>query len=138
MLAGLSKSLNHCDTKPRPPEATHRIILSLYVEFEALPEEPQNKSTALVAPLTRDGMPAGSYAGGNGRPRPPKQRPIDLRVGDQILSTGRWRTIKSIAAYRAFWLTEAQAARQEGDDGYVYRLPAEPGTLEPCPPSRSG
>jgi hypothetical protein len=32
-------------------------------------------------------------------------------VADQVLSTGRWRTIKSNAAYRALWLTEAQAAR---------------------------
>jgi hypothetical protein len=69
-------------------------------------------------------MPGGAYAAGNGRPRPPKQRTIDLRVGDEIMSTSRWRTIRSIEVYRGFWLTDEQAAWQTPDgDGYNYQLP---------------
>jgi hypothetical protein len=41
-----------------------------------------------------------------------------------MLCDGRWRTITSIVA-SGHWLAEAQAARHEGDEGYVYRLPAE-------------
>jgi hypothetical protein len=39
-----------------------------------------------------------------------------------MLCSGRWQTIKSIAAYRAFLLTAESAARQESNEGYVYRL----------------
>ena len=63
-------------------------------------------------------MPSGK--GTNGRPRAPKRRAIDLRAGDQVLCSGRWRTIRSVTAYRSGWLTDAEAATLVGDEGYVY------------------
>jgi hypothetical protein len=58
----------HCSQRrtPRPSDATHRIIYSLYLDLAPLPEEPADKSTALVVPLNRDGMPAGQNGEGSG------------------------------------------------------------------------
>jgi hypothetical protein len=108
-------------TIERPADATHRIIHSLYFELELLPEDSPRAIVALCVPLNRDGMPGGDPSCSNGRPRAPKCRTIDLRVGDQILCTGRWRTIRGIVAYRDGWFTEEQAATC-GSEGYVYRL----------------
>jgi hypothetical protein len=109
----------------RPPGATDRVIYSLHVDLEP---EPGNKTSgkALVIPLDRGGMSAASCGNGNGRPRPPKVRTIDLRPGDQVLCMGQWLTVKRIRVYRGFWLTDDEAARMDrGGDGYVYRLPVE-------------
>jgi len=109
-------------------DVTHRVIFSLYVEFDYLPGEERRGGLALCVPLDRNGMPSGAYHDGNGRPRAPKRRTIDLRVGDQMMSSGQWRTIKSIRAYRDFWLTDKEAERHRqsgGTDGYVYRLRAD-------------
>jgi hypothetical protein len=46
----------------------------------------------------------------------------DLRACDQALCAAQWRTIKSIAAYRAHWLTEAQGAKS-GPRGAAIRTP---------------
>jgi hypothetical protein len=109
----------------RPPDAMHRIIYSIYVELEPPAGDASGAYEALCVPLKRDGMPGGNPSSSNGRPRPPKRRTIDLRVGDQILCMGRWRTIKSIVAYRDGWLTEQAAESSQVVDGYVYRLSTE-------------
>jgi hypothetical protein len=56
----------------------YRVIFALYF---TLPER-----TALVVQLNRQGMPE-VYADGNGLPRPPKRRPVDVRA----TTLGEWR-----------------------------------------------
>lgn len=106
----------------RPPDATHRVIYSLYVDMEPEPSD-KTGGKALVVPLGRDGRATG--ASDNGRPRAPKVRAIDLRPGDQILCAGQWATVKRVRVYRGFWLTDDGAAAMSGKDGYVYRLTVE-------------
>jgi hypothetical protein len=107
----------------RPPNATHRVIYSLYVDMEAEPGD-KTGGKALVIPLGRDGRATGPTD--NGRPHPPKVREIDLRPGDQMLCMGQWATVKRVRVYRGFWLTDAEAASMSDDDhGYVYQLPVE-------------
>lgn len=120
MLAGVSDKCHCMDPEP-PPWATHRLILCVYIEF--VPEPPDNRHSALVVWLDRQGN---NVRRSGVRPRPPKQRVIDLREGDQLLQDGRWRTVERIQAYRGFWLTDEQAATH-GDDGggYLYRLPVQ-------------
>jgi hypothetical protein len=105
---------------------TYRIIHSLYFDLGRQPEGQPGSSTALCVRLDRHGMPSGPGGNGNGRPRPPKSRTIDLRPGDEILCSGRWCKIVSVTAHRAHWLTEAQALAHEGDCGYVYRVAERP------------
>jgi hypothetical protein len=62
--------------------------------------------------------------GGNGRPRPPRRRTVDLRVGDFLLCNGRWARVVGARAFSSAWLTEAEAAAYYGD-GYVYRSAAQ-------------
>jgi len=90
-----------------------RIIFSLYFTFA--------NRTALVVQLNRQGLPEGNRGEGNGRPRPPKHRTVDLRPGDDVLCQGQWRRIKSVAVYRDGWLSEADANERVGDWGYIYR-----------------
>lgn len=108
----------------RPAAATHRVIFSLYFGLERPSDERGRGALALVVQLRRDGQ-AHNMGKGNGRPRPPKRRTIDLRPGDELLCGGRWTRIASVLAYRAHWLTDSQAADRLADaagDGYVYRL----------------
>jgi hypothetical protein len=105
----------------RPPGATHRVIYSLYVDLEPEPGD-KTGGKALVVPLDRGGISAAAGGNGNGRPRPPKLRTIDLRPGDQVLCTGQWATVKRVRVYRGFWLTDDGAATMSGEGGYVYRL----------------
>jgi hypothetical protein len=53
-------------------------------------------------------------------PRPPKQRIVDLRAGDQVLFQGKWRSIKEIAASSESWVTAEQAQRPR-ECGYCYK-----------------
>ena len=84
-----------------------------YLEFRFGPVD------MCVIALGRDGRNATGNS--NGHPRPPVKRTIDLRPGDQVMSDGRWWTIKSVRAWRDYWLTEEQARRHgDGVHGYVY------------------
>jgi hypothetical protein len=58
---------------------------------------------------------------GRAKPRPPKMRAIDLRAADEVLSNGRWWTIRSIVAYRDNWLNEVMVANRADNVGYIYR-----------------
>lgn len=97
---------------------THRLIFSLLLDITPRDAKP-GELCQLVVPLRRDG----NAAGRSGLPRPPKQRTIDLRVGDGILSNGTWRTVLGIEAYREHWLTEDEATNLEHGQGCLYRLP---------------
>jgi hypothetical protein len=90
-----------------------RIIFSLCFNF--------SDRTALVVQLNRHGLPEGNRGEGNGRPRPPMRRTVDLRPGDHILCQGKWRRIESVQVYRDGWLTEAEATQRPGEWGYIYR-----------------
>lgn len=83
------------------------------------PDAKRGELCQLVVPLQRDG----NSIGRSGRPRPPKQRTIDLRVGDQVLSDGTWHRVLGIETYRENLLTEQQAAHLTHEFGYLYRLP---------------
>jgi hypothetical protein len=108
-----------CMSPEPPPWATHRLIHCVYIELAPLDEH--TCGTAVVVWLDRQGN---SVRRGSVRPRPPKQRVIDLRAGDQLLQDGRWRTVENIRVYRGFWLTDEQAAEHSEDgDGYLYKLP---------------
>ena len=86
-----------------------RVIYSLLFTFETPPPE----IVQLVVPLDR----AGQSVNGLAKPVPPKQRIIDLRVGDWLRFRDKVRKITAIKAYR-----DGQWERG-GDppDGYVVR-----------------
>ena len=90
-----------------------RIIFSLHVDLDPPPGSPLGASSAIILPLDRDGMAIGR----NGRPRPPKTRTIDLRVGDDVMVSQRWRRVLDIRAYRDGWIRPEQADVIYG--GYV-------------------
>jgi hypothetical protein len=84
-----------------------------YLEFRFSPVD------MCVIALNRHGQNATGNS--NGHPRPPVKRTIDLRPCDQMLSEGQWCTIKSVRAWRDFWLTEEEALKHvNSDDGYLY------------------
>jgi hypothetical protein len=113
----------HCSKSEaaRPPDATHRVLRAIYFELALLPEEPPSKSSALIVWLNRDGTAQNRGGTHNGRPRPPKRRAVDLRIGDELLCGGRWAKITGARAFSSAWLTFAEAAEYSGD-GYVYRV----------------
>jgi hypothetical protein len=94
---------------------SHRIIFSLHLSLEPRPGSPAGAFAGLVIPLDRDGMAIGR----NGRPRPPKQRTIDLRIGDDVMVNCRWRRVLGISAYRDGWIRPEQADAIGG--GYVVK-----------------
>jgi hypothetical protein len=106
----------------RPPFATHRVIEAIYFDLEATSDDGNTRSGALIAWINRHGQSQNRSGIGNGRPRPPKRRTVDLRVGDYMLCAKRWAKITGIRAHCSSWLTEAEAVAYRGD-GYVYRLP---------------
>lgn len=99
---------------------THRLIFSLLLDITPGPAAKPGELCQLVVPLRRDG----NSIGRSGRARPPKQRTIDLRVGDQVMSDGMWRKVLAIEAYREHWLTEHEATNLNHEQGYLYRVPA--------------
>jgi hypothetical protein len=113
----------HCSERerPRPLDATHRVIEAIYFELERPAGDSTTTSGALIVWLARDGMTQNRSGVGNGRPRPTKRRTIDLRVGDYLLCAGRWARFTGARAHSSSWLTDAGAAAYRGD-GYVYRL----------------
>jgi len=84
---------------PRPPDATHRVIEAIYFALELLPDDAPPRSGALIVWLNREGQTQNRIGIGNGRPRPPKLRTIDLRAGDYLLCAGRWARIRGIRAH---------------------------------------
>ena len=89
-----------------------RIIYSIECELDPLPGSPPGASSAIILPLNRAGMAKGR----NGRPRPPKSRTIDLRIGDDVMVDRRWRRVLGIKAYRDGW----RNGEPPGDDrGYL-------------------
>jgi hypothetical protein len=105
---------------------THRIIYRLCFWLERLPTDAPESSTALYVELNQEGN---SCRGRNGRPRH-KRRVIDLRVGDDIMVNGRWRTIKEIEPQSEGWMTDDVAAARTDTYGYCYRLKDETRTPE--------
>jgi hypothetical protein len=102
-----------------PAGKTHRLIYALSVEIEP---PTGSASASIVIWLGRDGQPLNGN--GNGLPRPPKERAIDLRVGDQVRFDSLWHEVRGVSAYRQHWLTDEQAerCRGDGDRGYLYRV----------------
>ena len=92
---------------------THRIIYSLNFELEPLPTDPAGSSCSLVVKFNREG----NCDARNSIPRH-KARTIDLRVGDELLCNGQWRTIKAIEPYRDNWTTDEDAATRPYAGGY--------------------
>jgi len=119
----MADGYQHCSQweRPRPPDATHRVIEAIYFELERPAGDSATTPGALIIWLTRDGMTQNRSGIGNGRPRPPKRRTIDLRVGDYLLCAGRWARITGARAHSSSWLTDAEAAVYQGN-GYMYRL----------------
>lgn len=116
-LGGMANQTG-CMSPDPPPSATHRLIHCLYIDLEPTPEKPG--SSAIVVWLNRRGN---SVRRDGARPRPPTQRLIDLRAGDQLLHNSQWRSVKEMHVYRGHWLTDEQAAEHSPDgDGYLYRL----------------
>jgi hypothetical protein len=113
----------HCSEyqAPPPPDATHRVIEAIRFELEGGGANGLTRSGALIVWLNRQGQTQNRSGVGNGRPRPPKRRTIDLRVDDELLCAGRWARITGIRAHASSWLTETEAKAYPGD-GYVYLL----------------
>src|SRR5262245_28284846 len=96
-------------------ENTHRLIYSLKLNVSPPPGSRPGVSCQLIVPLCRDG----NSGNRNGRPRPPRRRTIDLRVGDDVLVDGIYRKVLGIEAYREHWLTEEQATSLQHEQGYL-------------------
>src|SRR5262245_28933653 len=91
---------------------TFRIIFALQLDLEPITP---GTICELVLPLNR----AGQAVCRNGKPRPPKTRTIDLRVGDFVMVDRQWRRILAVKAYR-----ETRGTREQVEairDGYVVR-----------------
>jgi hypothetical protein len=95
-------------------ESRRRIIYSIELQLEPEPGSSPGSSAVIVLPLNRAGMSTAS----NGKPRPPKQRTIDLRVGDFVMVNKQWRKILGVSAYRDAWF-EGEPA--DDSSGYLVR-----------------
>jgi hypothetical protein len=119
----------------RPPDATHRLIASVYVALAPLPGDDPRHKYAFYVNLDRQGMPLKPRGNGNGLPRPPVRCTIDLRVGDQMLSMREWRVITGIKAQGSYWLNDEHGGLPS--NGVPSVLPAGPLCEEsagyPCP-----
>jgi hypothetical protein len=117
----MAENYQHCSMREvqRPSDATHRVLKAIYFELASRSDQPLNSSHALVVWLDRRGM--SKAKNGNGKPRPPKQRTVDLRVGDCLLCDGRWARITGARQFSSAWLTEAAAEAYFGE-GYLYRM----------------
>ena len=63
----------------------------------------------------RDGQPAHKpFHRWHGKPCPPKERTIDLRVGDRIFVPPDWQVIEKIDVLREEWVEEVR-----GGEGFV-------------------
>ena len=90
-------------------ERPYRIIYSVAVDLAG--------GDCVVIPLDRDGQ--ASVDGG--RPKPPKERTIELRPGDDVLIGGGWRRVRSIRAEHDAWLSANEIRHLGGIDGFLYR-----------------
>jgi hypothetical protein len=92
-------------------QKTHRVIYELHILL-------WNNQHMRVT-LDRPGSARGDA--NDGRPHPPKLRTIDLRAGDTVMFGQSWYLIRGIVCTRDRWLTEDEAAKLGGDEGFVYR-----------------
>lgn len=95
---------------------THWIIYSLQFEIEPPPDAGPGVSCQLMVPLDRRGNALNSS-----RPRPLKQRMIDVREGDYLMFDKKWRRVLGVTAYRDNRLTAERAAARRNQLGYLYR-----------------
>jgi hypothetical protein len=102
------------ETVTMDTETRRRIIYSIELQLERTPDSPPGSSAAIVLPLNREGLSTSS----NGKPRPLKQRTMDLRVGDFVMVNNQWRKILGVRAYRDAWF-EGEPA--DDGPGYVVR-----------------
>jgi hypothetical protein len=94
-------------------QKAHRVIYELHILL-------WNNQHVLVR-LDRSGNAIGDA--NDGRPHPPKLRTVDLRAGDKVMFGASWYLIRGIVCTRDRWLTEDEAAKLGGDEGFVYRPP---------------
>lgn len=94
----------------------YRLIHALHFELDP---PAGSVSAQVVIWLGRDRMPLSET--GNGLPRPPKTRTIDLRPGDQVRVDSLWRQALEVKAYGEAWLTAEQGAAKADRVGYLYR-----------------
>jgi hypothetical protein len=95
----------------------HRLIHRLRFQIGPL--------AFMEVPLNRQG----NFATGNsnGMPRAPVKRTVDLRPGDEVMSSGVWQQIIAIEVTSQWWLTEEAALSKSADgDGYLYRPKRQP------------
>ena len=112
MIAPPSTTSLPVDTSPKP----FGVIYSLHYDVAPLPDDPRGAVTALVVPLDRTGNSANPKS--MVQPRDRGKRIIDLRIGDELLVAGKWRTITRVSAYREHWLTAERATVCR--EGYLY------------------
>ena len=58
----------------------------------------------------------------DGRPHPRKLRTVDLLTGGKVMFGESWHLIRGIVSTRDEWLTEEEAAKLDGEEGFLYRL----------------
>ena len=95
-----------------------RIIYSLRIEYA----HNGRGKREIIAHLTPDGT---NRLKSGVRPRPPKTRIVDLRVGDQMLVEGHWRKVLAISTFFERVVSDEEAAEHAA-------LPRAEGWLTRC------
>lgn len=96
----------------------YRLIHSLRIQYQS--EGPGKHE--IIAKLTKDGM---NQLKSGARPRPPKQRIVDLRAGDEVLVEGQWRKVLGLSAFLEREVSDEEAAEhaaKPGAEGWLTRL----------------
>lgn len=95
----------------------YRLLIAVHICFGRAPGGGPTSSYGVTVHLDSEGR---NVRKGGLRPRPPKERIVDLRVGDQVLFDDQWLTVHRIAAFSEQWLTE-ESAQKTRSEGYLYR-----------------
>ena len=95
----------------------YRLLIAVHISFGRAPRGGPTSSYGVTVHLDSNGC---NVRKGGLRPRPPKERIVDLRIGDQVLFDGHWLTVQGITAFSEQWLTE-EAAQRPRSEGYLYR-----------------
>ena len=96
-----------CQPIPNP----YRVIYAMQYELQQPPEAPAVQSSCVIVWLDSKGFGTGKV-----KPRTPKRRMIDVRVGDEILIGAHWTGIIGAKVYRELGSNEAVS-----ENGYTIK-----------------
>lgn len=84
----------------------------------------RNRHGAIQEIIVNLNSEGGNRLKSGARPRPPKQRIVDLRPGDEILHEGRWKKVYGLEVFRELVLSDEEAERHAAggsDSGWLVK-----------------